>query len=237
MCCVASQGCEFLAHKRTQLSFNVERLCVALFLRRSVEIMVKAKKSSAIDPVFHDDEVISPHDLSVADDSGWRDFFMEHGTFLLNECLSAQYNKTNVKQPIVFKDKMASDGKRKMLTGKHITWAVLESEKVYKAFEDGSEAIKANYPKAEFNEALIKAMAGIKCSVVEFPSQYDDPDWHFAYAVQIHDEGSNQFKKTSVCDMVENAKRFFRRTGTNKWEDMAPAGKRVTITQMSSECS
>lgn len=142
----------------------------------------KKARLSVFDPILHEDELVSPHDLSLGDDSGWRNLSEEHMNFLFSECLGGQYNKTNIKQPIVFKSKMASDGKRQLLNGKHIVWAVLESEKVYKAMnEDDSDAaakaLQARHSNAEFNASLVKAFTEMRVSVIEFPAQFDDPDW------------------------------------------------------------
>ena len=59
----------------------------------------------------------------------------------------------------------------------------------------------------------------MRFAVVEFPASHDERDWHQAYAVALHDEGSNQYKKTSLMQLQTNAKRFYDRTGKNSWEE------------------
>ena len=72
---------------------------------------------------------------------------------------------------------------------------------------------------------LVAEFAGMEITRVQFPAEYDEAHYWFAHCVSIHEESSNNFKRTDVSDMISIANKFKLKSGTNSWADATNALK------------
>ena len=63
----------------------------------------------------------------------------------------------------------------------------------------------------------------VQCDIVQFPLTHDEKHFWYAYNVNIHDESSNDFKKTGIKDMIRVARNEKDRGGDTTWEATAKA--------------
>ena len=157
------------------------------------------------------DIVVDLAEISVDQDSGWRDL-NDARVSELKACFErGEYGQNLLRKPSVLQfaggKLKCKDGLLRLADGKNTVRALQELKQAHDAKRnDALEASDATV----YSEALMKVLTeGLSVTVLEFP-EFDD-DVAFAWAAGIHDIDNNKFQATSLQDLVEVVRRFQKR--------------------------
>ena len=70
---------------------------------------------------------------------------------------------------------------------------------------------------------LVAEFTLMEITRIQFPATHDEGHYWFAHCVSIHEESSNNFKRTDISDMISIANKFKLKSGTDSWADATVA--------------
>lgn len=186
-------------------------------------------------PETIDTKIISLDDISIAEDSGWRELDAERVTELVDSFRKGEYGHGILTIPSVlsFQDvlkKSSTDGRLLLNNGKSTVAAL---KKLYAewaaAAEDQKEAMEwaAGRLLKVFND-------GMRVDVVEYPE--DDPVLVVAWNGLAHDTDSNRYRPTTIHMKIQIVNAQRRKVAGGDWDEARKsllkiygASKRTTV--------
>ena len=157
---------------------------------------------------------VAIEDVSLAEDSGWREIDQARVAELRQSFEGGQYGMNLLKKPSLLQESgqrlTCKDTLLKLADGKHTFQALSDIKKHYDSLAENQRECQG------YTHHLIQALTvGVDVSVLEF-EEWDD-DVTLAWAVTIHDTESNKYKPTSLKDMVSVATRYKSKVPGGSW--------------------
>ena len=184
--------------------------------------MVKKQASQAASPQ-HEDVVgsgrIALHDISLSEDSGWRDLDPEHVVMFVRSIKDGQWGRTQMARPSLRcqlgGEPMLSaiDGKKKLRNGKHIIAALLEVQEEHMKWHkeqnpNGGES--PNGGQSPWDYDLPWLVPALKQGYEEgflldfyLHSDPSDNAAHIALQVYDHESAQNTYVESSLWDRCQ----------------------------------
>ena len=180
-----------------------------IFVAKPSPAKRKGEHQAAAPKIVQASFIIKLEEISVASDSGWREFDQRRVAELVATFEQGEYKQNIMSKPAVLsfsgRPVLASDGLRKLADGKHTIMALKECLQKYDPLSED-----------QFTDALVKDLdEGVDVSVIEF--EEDSDDLLFAWAAAAHDVDSNKYKPSAVKDIVGVATRFKTRVLGGGW--------------------